>query len=280
MAPNGMMQVWSGLLLRADNEAQLAAVLGHEIGHYLARHSTERLRDIKARSAFGQFLGVLGLAGSISQLAVLAGAFAYSRDHERMADHVGLELMSKAGYDPSEAAKIWQNLLLEVKAKGDSAANSPMFATHPQIEERRESLSRWAESHPGGITNEAVWSEMVTPYRREWLADEVKRGQHEESIALLTRLISRSPSTADYLYARAEVYRKRAEKSDYDEAIKDYLSASAAGNEPPETYRGLGMVYRTRKQNAEARQQFERYLKMAPDSPDAMMINSYIERME
>ena len=47
MAPNGMMQVWSGLLLRVDNEAQLAAVLGHEIGHYLARHSVERLRDVK-----------------------------------------------------------------------------------------------------------------------------------------------------------------------------------------------------------------------------------------
>ena len=45
MAPNGMMQVWSGLLLRADNEAQLAAVLGHEIGHYISRHSVERLRD-------------------------------------------------------------------------------------------------------------------------------------------------------------------------------------------------------------------------------------------
>ena len=56
MAPNGMMQVWTGLLLRVDDEAQLAAVLGHEFGHYLARHSTERLRDAKSRSAFGAFL--------------------------------------------------------------------------------------------------------------------------------------------------------------------------------------------------------------------------------
>ena len=53
MAPNGMMQVWTGLLLRVDNEAQLAAVLGHEIGHYLARHAVETLRDAKSRSAFG-----------------------------------------------------------------------------------------------------------------------------------------------------------------------------------------------------------------------------------
>ena len=67
MAPNGMMQVWTGLMLRVDNEAQLAAVLGHEIGHYLSRHSLERLRDVKSRAAFGQFLGLLGVAGAVGQ---------------------------------------------------------------------------------------------------------------------------------------------------------------------------------------------------------------------
>ena len=51
MAPNGMVQVWSGLLLRVDNEAQLAAVLAHELAHYLQRHSVERLRDARGRSA-------------------------------------------------------------------------------------------------------------------------------------------------------------------------------------------------------------------------------------
>jgi Zn-dependent protease with chaperone function len=80
MAPNGMMQVWSGLLLRVENEAQLAAILGHEIGHYLQRHSLERLRDARTRSAFGQFLGVFGLVGAIGQLAVLASMMAYSRE--------------------------------------------------------------------------------------------------------------------------------------------------------------------------------------------------------
>ena len=60
MAPNGMLQVWTGLLLRMDNEAQLAAVLGHEIGHYVERHSVERLRDTKTSAAFGTFLGLAG----------------------------------------------------------------------------------------------------------------------------------------------------------------------------------------------------------------------------
>ena len=57
MAPNGMMQVWSGLL-RVDNEAQLASVVGHEIGHYLQRHTVERLRDAQSRSAFGMVLNI------------------------------------------------------------------------------------------------------------------------------------------------------------------------------------------------------------------------------
>jgi beta-barrel assembly-enhancing protease len=83
MAPNGMMQVWSGLPLRVDNEAQLAAVLGHEIGHYLQRHSVERLRDAKSRSAFGTFIGLFGAVGALGQLGMLAGQFAYSRKHER-----------------------------------------------------------------------------------------------------------------------------------------------------------------------------------------------------
>ena len=55
MAPNGMMQVWSGLLIRMANEAQLAAVLGHEIGHYLARHSLERLQTAQSTRRWRNF---------------------------------------------------------------------------------------------------------------------------------------------------------------------------------------------------------------------------------
>ena len=80
MAPNGMMQVWTGLLLRAENEAQLAAILGHEIGHYLERHTLERLRDMRSRAAFAQFMGLFGVVGAIGQLGALAGAFAFSRE--------------------------------------------------------------------------------------------------------------------------------------------------------------------------------------------------------
>ena len=278
MAPNGMMQVWTGLMLRVDNEAQLAAVLGHEIGHYLARHSVERLRDAKSRTAFGSFLGMFGLVGAIGQLATLAGAFAYSRDHERQADGIGFTLMHRAGYDVAEAAKVWDNLLMELRAKpGGDPTKSPMFATHPPAEERKETLTRLAANSPGGVKNDGVWLERTRPYRREWLREEVRRGQHEESLALLTRKIRDLSSEPEFLSARGDVYRLRAQENDLDAAIGDYRAAAALGGEPPETHRGLGMIYRARNQAPDARASFQRYLELAPDAPDSGMIKSYLE---
>ncbi|MGE5160133.1 MAG: M48 family metallopeptidase, partial [Betaproteobacteria bacterium] len=111
MAPNGMMQIWSGLLLRMDNEAQLAAVVAHEVGHFVQRHSLERLRDAKAKSAAGVFLAPFGLVGLVGQLALIASMFAYTRDQEREADTISVQLMAIAGYDTSQAAVVWANLL-------------------------------------------------------------------------------------------------------------------------------------------------------------------------
>lgn len=280
MAPNGMMQVWTGLMLRTENEAQLAAVLGHEIGHYLARHSIDRLRDAKSRSGFAQFMGLFGLVGAIGQIGLVAGMYGYGRDHERQADQIGAVLMRKAGYDIAEAAKVWENLQLEVAARGEDAAkSSPLFATHPPTQERKEALTQLAMQSPGGASGEVQWRGKVRPFLREWLAEEVKRGQHEESLALLTRMIQHSPAEADCVFARAEVYRLRAKDGDLDAARAGYHAAATLGGEPPETHRGLGFIYRQRDQAADAKASFQRYLELAPNAPDSSMIRSYMEEL-
>jgi predicted Zn-dependent protease len=278
MAANGMMQIWTGLLLRLDNEAQLAAVIGHEIGHYVERHIVDRLRDIKDRTAFAQFLGIFGLVGAIGQIAVLASAFAYSRDQERAADAISTALMAKAGYDPAEAAKVWGNLLLELKARDEAEASreSPLFATHPGAEERQQTLVELARSHPGGVTHAERWRSMVRPYWREWLAEEVKRGRHDQSVALLTRMLAQTPAEAEFAFARGEVFRQRGRTEDLDAALTDYTTAVSTGSEPPETHRGMGLIYQARQQTPEARTSFERYLQLAPSAPDALLIKSYM----
>jgi hypothetical protein len=276
MAPNGMMQVWSGLMLRVDNEAQLAAVLGHEIGHYLQRHSLERLRDAKSRSAFGMFIGMFGVAGALGQLGLIAGQFAYGREHEREADMIGVTLMRQAGYDAGEAARVWENLQLEI-AERPEAAQNPLFATHPMPAERMAALGEMAKADPGGAKNEEAWRSHVKPFLREWLADEIKRGQREESLALFTRLASSGAPPAPYLAARGEVFRLRNAQGDLDLAMGDYLNALQAGDAPPETHRGIGFIHRSRANHAEARASFQRYLEAAPQAPDAGLIKSYLE---
>ena len=279
MAPNGMMQVWSGLMLRVDNEAQLAAVLGHEIGHYLERHSLERLRNAKSSSAIGQFAGLLGPVGLLGAMGLVAGMYAYSRDNERDADRIGALLMNRAGYDTAEAAKVWGNLLLEVNARPGGGSRNALFASHPASEEREATLKELAASLKGGATNEETWQQKTAPHRHEWLQDEVKRGQHEESIAFLTRASTRTQGKSDYLWARGEVYRLRAAEGDLDSALKDFQAAVALGGEPPEAHRGMGLVYRATQRAGEARASFERYLQLAPQAADAPMIRNYIQEL-
>ena len=161
---------------------------------------------------------MFGVVGALGQLGVMANFTGYSRDYERDADRIGVSLMRNAGYDPAEAAKIWQNLLLETKARPEGSSEpNPLFASHPAAggtpgNPHRSSPRR----RPGGVTNEADWQQAIRPFLHEWLVDEVKRGQREESLALLDRMIARASEAGEYLYARGETYRLRAKEGDLD----------------------------------------------------------------
>lgn len=278
MAPNGMMQVWSGLLLRVENEAQLAAVLGHEMGHYLQRHTLSQLRDAKSRSAFATFMAAFGVVGLVGQLAALATAFGFTREQEREADRIGLMLMTDAGYDPREASKVWDNLLAEVAAGAgaDGIKNNPMFATHPPSDERRETLARMAASATGGLLGDAELAERLAPLRFGLLEDEIKRGQYAESLVLLGRMLRHTPERPDLLYFRGEAYRMRGKDGDLDAAETDLRQAVALGSEPAQVHRALGYLHQRQGRAAEAATEFARYLELAPDSPDASLIRSYL----
>lgn len=276
MAPNGMMQVWSGLLLRVENEAQLAAVLGHEVGHYLQRHSLERLRDVKARSAFGMFMSMFGVVGLVGQMASLAGAFGFSRDQEREADSIGLNLMRQAGYDTREAAKVWENLRAEAAAAHDPVKSSPMFATHPPSEERQQRLTRLAEADSAGFLGAKEFDGRLAGLQQLMLEDELKRGQHGETLVLLDRLVQRAPQRSDLRYFRGETRRLRAQGSDLDEAMQDFEHARQLGAEPVELHRALGYLHRSREQHELAREAFARYVERAPQAADAALIKSFL----
>ncbi len=145
--PGGKVAVYTGIFPVARDEAGLAVILGHEVAHALLRHAGERM----SQDTLVQ-LGGLGLSlglGSNPQLAnrVLQAyglgaqvgvALPFSRSQESEADHVGLILMAKAGYDPRVALEVWERM--ERKERG---APPEYLSTHPGYEARIQQLKAW-----------------------------------------------------------------------------------------------------------------------------------------
>jgi predicted Zn-dependent protease len=282
MAPNGMMQVWSGLLLRMENEAQLAAIVGHELGHYLERHQLEQLRDAKDKAMLAQIVGLIGgIAGAVGKIGILATQFAFSRQHETRADRLGMRLMKGAGYEGRQAPLVWDNLLGELKITGGEnvGERSAMFATHPPAGNRRDDLLELA-GDAGGATAAAEYQKAIAPLRYGWLQDEVKRGQYEESLVLFDRLLTGKPSDAEVLYARGEVYRLRGDKDDLPRSLDDLARATAVETPPVEAFRSLGLVHKQRSDAPAAVQAFEKYLALSPDAPDAGLLKAYLSELK
>ena len=285
MAPNGVMQVWTGLILRSQNEAQLAYVLGHEIGHYLRRHSVQMWRDIRNKSDILAVFSVAtgGYGAPLAQLVAIASIYAYSRDNEREADEVGFELMVKAGYDPREASLIWEALLKEKQASNESTP-SIFFATHPSTEERIETLKELGQkAFAREIRSEAGTERFLAatiPVRAMLLRDELRRRDFAQSQILLDRLIQTGNGLGELHFYQGELFRLRAEPGDESKARQAYQKALEVGGAPVEIHRAMGLVFFKAGEKASAREAFERYLRERPKADDKEMIQSYLRQLE
>jgi len=287
MAPNGMMQVWSGLLLRTRNEAQLAAVLAHELGHYLHQHTLQKFRTARNTADVLQFLSIglalagVGGAGSLVQMIAVAGLFAYSRDQEREADQVGLELMTKAGYAPLEASAVWEQIIAETNADPHKKDRDVFFTTHPDPEERMTALREQALARTSGSANSHAerYRAALKVHRTQFLQDELRLRQPERTLILLDRLAVEGVRDPELLFFEGEVYRMRDAEGDRPKARVAYQRAVATGNAPPESWCGLGMLGQRDGDKAAARVAFERYLELKPDASDREMVRSYLAGM-
>lgn len=152
--PGGKIGVYTGILKVANNQDQLAAIIGHEMSHVLAHHANER---VSAGTLANIGLVVLGLAANRDQGTQLAIAalglgvqygvlMPYSRSHETEADLLGLDIMAKAGFNPEEAPKLWEKMKQSKKEK-DSLPE--WMSTHPSDDTRIQQLQ--------DRTSEAKW---------------------------------------------------------------------------------------------------------------------------
>jgi len=149
--PGGPIFITEGLLGRLRTEGELAGVLGHEIGHVIARHASERLA--KQQLTQGLISAVVVGSGDYTsaQIAQLAGSMInmkYGRDDELESDALGVRIAFDAGYDPRAMASV-----MEVLAKASSGSQQPEFAsTHPAPENRQARIrEEIAKRFPSGV---------------------------------------------------------------------------------------------------------------------------------
>ena len=141
--PGGYIYITRGLLALANNEAEIAGVLAHEVGHIVSRHSAQRATQSALAGVAAAVLGVATGSSQVAQMAQTGGMAviqSYSREQEFEADTLGVRYLSRAGYDPSAMSSFLASLNahsnLEAKMAGGNPPEFNIMSTHPRTQDR------------------------------------------------------------------------------------------------------------------------------------------------
>ncbi|MCO1332828.1 M48 family metalloprotease [Microbulbifer sp. OS29] len=172
--PGGKIAVNRGLLILLDDEAELAAVLSHEIVHAAARHSATAMSQqqllgagLAIVGAATQNTGYSDLIASGSQLGGSAYIARYSRGNELESDQYGMKYMAAAGYDLQGAVRL-QRKFVELSKDRQTGGLEALFASHPPSQSRVSANIKHSESLPkGGVTHRAVYQKAIAQLKRD-----------------------------------------------------------------------------------------------------------------
>lgn len=283
MYSNGMMTVYSGLLLRAQNEAELGAVLGHEFGHFEKRHVVNGYKNRRSTSDLMAWLGVVSTNSASLSLTLLGNVYAFNRRQEVEADLTGLQYLATSPYPSSAAAQIWTRLMNEQdataagrKRKITHSYSAGFFGTHPSELARATYLTTEAAKYADdGDVGAASYRAGLGKWLPQFLDDQIKLNDFGGSEYLLKELAA-DGWTGDLLFARAELYSQRGNPRDYVTASELYSEAIAKGCNRPEAHRGLGLALLRTQRGDDGKQALRRYLDLTPNASDASMIKSLV----
>ncbi|HZG07558.1 MAG TPA: M48 family metalloprotease [Allosphingosinicella sp.] len=291
IAPTGFMVVFSGLMLRMRDEAQLAGMVGHEAGHFLRRHQIRAWRDMKRKSAALSFLAVgAGVGGAatgvyagdlvrLTHTGLILSLFAYSRELEAEADAMGLKQMAHGGYDPAAVPETWQQLTEEIEASAAMRRKRPrrgysLLASHPAPEQRMVDLRASAREVTGLATAERGrerYLQAISGHRKGWLDDQVKLNDPGASLYLI-RNLAKDGWNGLLRFYEGEVWRLRGQKGDGVLAGNSYAAAIAHADAPAEAWRAHGQQLIREGRGEEGKAALRRYLALSPNAPDALMV--------
>ncbi|WP_442915658.1 M48 family metalloprotease [Marinobacter sp. C2H3] len=239
--PGGKIAVNRGLLTELDSEAQLAAVLGHEITHAAASHSVQRMQKAQLIS-----LGVAGLGYAISDnqwSALLMGGAAlgaqlalaqYGQGDELESDHYGMVYMKRAGYDVQAAVKL-QETFVKLSEGQEQGFVQGLFATHPpstrRVEENQALANKLGTGGYRGVEEYRAKTTKLREYQPAYKAHDealklAQEGKFDQALAKVNTAIKLLPREAMFYALRGRIYKEQDQlqkaQTDFDRAVSLY----------------------------------------------------------
>lgn len=284
--PGGSIAVTRGMLLKLKNEAELASVLGHEMGHVNARHTAQQMsRGLLTQAIVGSIAMAAGTQSEgLGRLASELGMFgagallaSYSREHERQADALGMEYMVKSGYGPDGFVGLMQ-MLNEISKHRTGSVNI-LFATHPMSDERyRTALDMASQQYSAARKNplyrerymdKTAWLRSIAGAIEAMQKGEEEMGQQRFPSAegFFQKALRQAPD--DYagllLMAKCKIAQDNfAAARDYAERAKNGYPSEA------QAYTISGFAKIKTRQFESAYQDFVRYDKILPGNPNTV----------
>jgi predicted Zn-dependent protease len=227
--PNGSVYVTTGLLSLLENEAELAAVLGHEISHVYERHSYIEYRSSRKKVlaitviqgvaavfpgganlsvAMNGFCAVIQLSAALSSEILVASIYGYSREMERQADSDGSVALVSANYDPAAMARLFE--LLDQDQKLEFEPVQGFYHDHPKLTERRAAALDFASAHSLKQPLQGTESEYlkkVAPAITANIQSDINNRRARTAVARATRLTTAMPDEPKYQVLLADSYR-------------------------------------------------------------------------
>ncbi len=257
--PGGKIAINRGLLIELEDEAQLAAVLGHEIVHAAARHSAQQMTQSTLLGVAAQVATVAGqkteygeLIGMGSQLGANLYQAHYGRDQELEADYYGMTYMARAGYDPSAAIELQQTFVRLSEGQQSNWLNG-LFSSHPPSQQRVDANRQQAANlGVNGKRNKAEFDRAMRQLRKDLPAYELhqeaikaaNKDDNDKALSLVNRAIQAQPNEASFYITQGQLLLQS------DKEHEALTSFKRAHNLYPEYYLpllGMGVTQKALK---------------------------------